>query len=400
MDNGIVLAQLERILASDPFRDSPTQQRLLRHLIEETLAGRARELKEYNIGVQVFHRGDDFEPRTDSIVRVQVGVLRKKLSAYYELPAHSAELRLEIPRGQYAASFHPPAPQTIENRTSRWPRDLALAAAGLLLGLLLWLPFRHAPSTPREFAFRNHPLWDGFFDDDSSTQLVMGAPMFLQMNGVYVRDSMVNTPEDLENDHRLHDMAVRLKAELRPEEIYTGLGEAAGLYTLGRFFSQGGRDLPLVRSRLARWQDLAHSNLLILSSFRFRTFSQELNLPHEFEFDAEKTLIRNLHPRSGEAATYSPVFRRDNGDHDYALVSAWPSPQAGRHIMVLSGIYTWGTQGVAEYVVDGPSLRALAPRLLADRPSRHSGLQIVIKVLVHDRQPSAYSYVTHRWLQN
>ena len=66
--------QMERILASPVFRESPVQQRLLRYLGEQTLAGAAAGLKEYSIGSAVFGRRDDFDPRTDSIVRVQAGV--------------------------------------------------------------------------------------------------------------------------------------------------------------------------------------------------------------------------------------------------------------------------------------------------------------------------------------
>lgn len=397
-----VRAQLERLLNGATLRDSPTLQRLLRYIVGETLAGNGKDLKEYNIGVQVFHRGDSFEPRTDSIVRVQVGVLRKKLAAHYDDPEHGAELRIDVPRGQYAAIFHTPVaaevPPPLPGRR-RWLREALLIACGLLAGLTLWLPFHRTPAVSRDFPWRTHPLWRGFFDEDTTTQLVMGVPLFFLMENMYVRDSMVNTPEELEKAERIQALAKQLHVTTRPTEIYTGLGEAAGLYTLGRFFTQGGKDLPLVRNRLARWEDLAHSNLIILSSFRFRTLDRELTVPHEFEFDSARTLLRNLHPRAGEEAEYHPRMGGDRADHDYALISTWPSPQSGRRIMVLNGIYTWGTQGAADYVVDAPSLRDLARRVEADRPAQSEGLQIVVKVLVRDRQPAAASYVTHRWIR-
>src|SRR4051794_31467296 len=68
--------QMARVLSSSIFCDSPTQQKLLRYLIEHMADGRGGDLKEYTIGAAVFRRGPDFDPRTDSIVRVQVGVLR------------------------------------------------------------------------------------------------------------------------------------------------------------------------------------------------------------------------------------------------------------------------------------------------------------------------------------
>ena len=97
--------QTERVLASDIFRDSPIQQRLLRFLVDQSLAGAALDLKEYTIGSAVFGRREDFDPRTDSIVRVQIGVLRKKLAAYYAGPGSADEYVVEVPKGHYTPQF-------------------------------------------------------------------------------------------------------------------------------------------------------------------------------------------------------------------------------------------------------------------------------------------------------
>ena len=48
----------------------------LRYVVERALAGEGDQLKEYVIGVAVFGRGDDYDPRLDSIVRVEARRLR------------------------------------------------------------------------------------------------------------------------------------------------------------------------------------------------------------------------------------------------------------------------------------------------------------------------------------
>ncbi len=78
-----VRAQLSRILRSRTFLNATALGKLLHHIVEETLQGRASELKEYALGVDVFNRGSDFDPRADTIVRVQARRLRAKLDAYY-----------------------------------------------------------------------------------------------------------------------------------------------------------------------------------------------------------------------------------------------------------------------------------------------------------------------------
>src|SRR5579864_3375199 len=58
--------------------------RFLRTTVERTLEGNTESLKEFAIGHDVFDRGADYDPRTDSIVRVEALRLRRKLSEYYE----------------------------------------------------------------------------------------------------------------------------------------------------------------------------------------------------------------------------------------------------------------------------------------------------------------------------
>ena len=68
----MVRAQLTRVL-SGIFTVSPRLSRFLRFVVERPSEGKADELKEYAIGVEVFERESDFDPRIDAIVRVQGG---------------------------------------------------------------------------------------------------------------------------------------------------------------------------------------------------------------------------------------------------------------------------------------------------------------------------------------
>src|SRR5262245_40064484 len=79
-----IRAQLARILRSRTFSNAPSLIRFLRYVVERTIEGKAEELKEYAIGVEVFDRGESFDARTDTIVRVQARRLRSKLKEYYD----------------------------------------------------------------------------------------------------------------------------------------------------------------------------------------------------------------------------------------------------------------------------------------------------------------------------
>jgi hypothetical protein len=98
--------QLERILNTPPLVSSPSLSRFLRYVVEETAAGRGAAIKEYTLGLNVFDRGDEFNPRLDPIVRVQARNLRARLDKYYATLGTEDPVRIELPKGTYVPVFH------------------------------------------------------------------------------------------------------------------------------------------------------------------------------------------------------------------------------------------------------------------------------------------------------
>ena len=94
-------AELEAVLHSEHFTRAPTLAHLLSYLCERLFAGEASQIKEYSVGVEVFHRGSSFDQDSDSIVRVEANRLRKRLAAYYAGEGASHRLHITIPLGQY-----------------------------------------------------------------------------------------------------------------------------------------------------------------------------------------------------------------------------------------------------------------------------------------------------------
>jgi serine/threonine-protein kinase len=100
-----VRAQLARILDSKIFVQSERLRRFLSVTVEHALAGQSEGLKEYALGRDVFDRDQSYDPRVDSIVRVEARRLRRKLDEYYgELGEHDP-VRIELPKGSYAPQF-------------------------------------------------------------------------------------------------------------------------------------------------------------------------------------------------------------------------------------------------------------------------------------------------------
>jgi TolB-like protein len=105
MSHEAVREQLERVLASDLFSGARRHSRLLRYLVERTLAGQSDQLKEYVLGTEVFDRSDSYDPRIDSIVRVEARRLRSRLEDYYSGAGAGDPIVITVPRGSYIPTF-------------------------------------------------------------------------------------------------------------------------------------------------------------------------------------------------------------------------------------------------------------------------------------------------------
>jgi hypothetical protein len=94
-----------RVLASSAFLASPNLAAFLRFVVEATLSGQADRIKGYTIGTDALGRGDDFDPQTDPIVRVEAGRLRRTLYNYYANGGANDPIVIALPIGSYVPTF-------------------------------------------------------------------------------------------------------------------------------------------------------------------------------------------------------------------------------------------------------------------------------------------------------
>src|ERR1700728_4868271 len=76
--------ELDRILGSKVFSAAQRSQAFLRYVVERSLTDAPPPLKEFSIAMDVFARGDDYDPSIDATVRVEAGRLRSRLRRYHD----------------------------------------------------------------------------------------------------------------------------------------------------------------------------------------------------------------------------------------------------------------------------------------------------------------------------
>jgi tetratricopeptide (TPR) repeat protein len=124
-----IRSQLDLILRSRAFIQSHRIRRFLQFVVEESLLGQPHRLKEYLIGLEVFDRREAFDPRVDSIVRVEARRLRYKLEEYYRTEGREDGIRIVLRKGSYVPIFeYRSAASGVNPMSARRSVEIALSA--------------------------------------------------------------------------------------------------------------------------------------------------------------------------------------------------------------------------------------------------------------------------------
>lgn len=134
-----VRAHLKRILGSNGFANSARSCDFLRFCVDQVLEGNVTGIKESTLGVAVFGRAPDYDPKTDAIVRVHARRVRERLEEYYQGSGIEDCIEITIPKGCYVPVIAKRLPKPSES-TASW-RDLppeGSAAPAQRTGHLHW----------------------------------------------------------------------------------------------------------------------------------------------------------------------------------------------------------------------------------------------------------------------
>jgi hypothetical protein len=359
--------QTQRIIHSNALRNSLTLQNLLQFLVTRTTDGSPDGLKEYTIGVEAFGRKPDFDPKTDTIVRVQTHRLRQKLKEYYQQEGIADPILVEIPKGHYCptfrlrtdfpepsaegdelidleavpASLQPPTPEPLSAKAVEKPvptpvrrylfRFLGIAAVlglGVVAGFFVgrsrtWSEGGNTASTAGSQGLApSSPVrtfWASVLNNDSSPIIAYPNAVFLldDSNDLFrFRQGASDNRGAKVEAHLAHQYAsnptlVASAGPLYYENGYTGTGELEGVAMLTALFAEMGLKPTIKTSRNITPEDLQQHTVILLGSPFQNIAVAQLMATGDFAFqnpDAHReqwrAQILNAHPGANESSAY------------------------------------------------------------------------------------------------
>ncbi|SDT23477.1 hypothetical protein [Bradyrhizobium canariense] len=104
-----IRGQLARIVSNTAFATSDRPRRFLSYIVDQTLVGNSKRLKQYCIATEVLGRPSSFDPEIDPVVRLEAGKLRRAVENYYLRDGAQDPIVISIPKGSYVPTFSWPA---------------------------------------------------------------------------------------------------------------------------------------------------------------------------------------------------------------------------------------------------------------------------------------------------
>jgi hypothetical protein len=386
-ERGAVQQQLEHLLASPLFHSSKRYGQFLRFVVVRTLDGKASQLKERVLGIEIFDRAADYDTNTDPIVRVTAAEIRKRIDQYYQDPNHSQEIRLFLPSGSYVPQFSWPGhPNGFPEKDSGAPvsASRALKAAsvpssqvsasrrsldaaktvvvGIAVALVLiagWMVWRGSrPRLVQQF-------WGPFTTSSEPTLFCIADQV--QHDNIRLRDAAEPQREITLPD----SMVMVIVDDLNPLVNIAGT-----LRTYGKTY----RVLPESTTTLT---DLRRGPSVFIGAFD-NGWTLRLTAPLRFHFVNEPSMAKlwiedRDHPEKREWLL-DRLQQQTEDYKDYAIVARFVAPDSDQLSVVAAGIGRGGTVAAGEFLVDEHRMDEMSKQLPADWQKKN--IEVVLETQV------------------
>jgi hypothetical protein len=382
-------AIVERVSSSHALKRSAKLRDLLLYLCHRSWLEVAEEIREHEIGVDVFQRPANYDSTQDTLVRVQASQLRKRLEKYFNEDGLAEPLILEIARGSYAPVIrerHAGAasaaiPEVEQPRANRWLVPALITTIALLAGACLWLALRQ-PGAIEGPALRR--FWTAFAPkgEDATVVIADGALSAVQdmLHRPIHLDEYVARGYRAELDRPEHSAETKNTLRYLMERRYTSLADVmlVRLLWAGRLVDPA--HTSIVFSRDLHLRSLQKGNHVLVGSRRavpwVDLFDSALDFHFVYDEKSRSVRVENRHPRPGEPQS----FELTNPTERFSLVASLPNLSRQGSVLILSGQEMSGTEAAANLITTESGLQSVLSRLPTPAAGKVPHFEVLLRV--------------------
>lgn len=401
---------LQRVASAPRFQKSKRLRELLLYLGERSLTDPAYILREQEIGVDVFGRRADYDTSHDTLVRVQVSQLRKKLLEHFSEEGRDEPLIIEIPKGNYAPVFRPrsemlettpatppylPPPAIAAPRRSTFLAGIAAGAVAMGLAWWIFSAVRLPAGTPNVNA-----LWRQLFANGQTTYAVLADVNLMIFENLIGRTIPVSEYETHEFDDLaeqfIPDAGQRALAHSVVTRVATSVSDVMASRDFGVVAASQHLSLNLLSARDSSSALVSSQNTILLGSLRsnpwISLFENQMNFQTDYQEKPSSVRFVNRSPMPGEPEDYRAVWRRTG----YCRVVFLPNPKHTGNVLVISGSDVISTEAGARYVTSEDAIRQLRQKLGLRQGEPFPHFEVLLKTQVLNDSIPWYDMVAYR----
>ncbi|HKE20808.1 MAG TPA: hypothetical protein VKB88_00370 [Bryobacteraceae bacterium] len=401
-------ACLEAALNSATFARSAQLRALLRYICEREMAGRAEDLTEYQIAVDVLGRRKDVDFGDDASVRNRAYELRQRLERYYNTEQPNAGIRIEIPRGGYVPFYTrpPAAPAVAEPRADPparrrmpWIRlGLALATIAVVAtsALLVW-PSPHPPSILKE-------AWGPLADPSGDLLVVIATNMHMLVRPhIAAHAKRLPAPDEVYPMYSPRPLAPGTPLYMEPATLSVPLAELAAAATFTNLRTAFGGTYQILPESEAPVAALRGRNGVLIGSGTNSQAATVLlrNLPFTIDYNGSDqfAVFDQRKPAGANQIFVSQPSGEPVPSTAYGLLTVITSTDlAGKakRTLVLSGSASPGVQAAAEFFCSPWRMSGIKDRFqAAGIKGFPPTYQVVVRCKTSGVRLISYEYASH-----
>jgi len=345
---------IQPLIASALLRKAPAQRELLLYLWKH----RHQPPSEYSIGVDVFGRKEDFDPKIDATVRVQISRLRQRLKDYYEQEGKDAAQRVHIPMGEYRvevvdAPVTVPAPIEVESPpitmvrapAHSWTRVIIAAQTLIIASLLVAFLVTRKPSGDAPLSL--HPFWSPIVHLGKPIHIIVPAPLFFRWEGLpyVVRDFNVNSAEQLSSSPFFEPLRKQY-GQPQTIQLYTVASDTLAASAVARYLQDRGVHANVLDSPAATVDLLATQDTIVFVGPG--TVSQLSPLTDtNFYLKPGARGVLNRNPAPGELSHYADIEHAPLRITSYGVLARLPGKTPGTRLILFASTFNPALASVA-----------------------------------------------------